>query len=420
MLLGCSRQPDATPSVPTPPPPPSPQRTELASAPEAEPESEAPSSQAPAVQSQLPVYDLKLERSALMRLEQTAFSNETVPALFLAGGKQYEGVRVRYRGAWARSWPKKPLKVFFEPGKLFEGRRRLNLNSGWRDPAYVREHLAYQLYAACGAVAPTSSMVRVHFNGRFRGLYVEVEQPDKAFLARLGLKGASVYKASSRANRADERDLGTEAAYRQHYEKETQEEDGYGELVAFCRELAQTSDPAAFFKQHVDVAKYVNYLAATVLCQNWDAFNKNHFLLYDGKGSKKWFVIPWDLDRTFGDHWNWSFTEARLPALLGTREAPGITGWNRLQDRFLSDPSLRGQFLDRLEELLEHEFTTEKLFPILDRLETEIGPDAALDRQRWSSMGPPADLHEGIAQIKRFIEQRRSFLLKELPKLRRN
>jgi hypothetical protein len=46
---------------------------------------------------------------------------------------------VRHRGQWARSWPKKPLKIFFNQDKLFEGHGSLNLNSGWRDPAFVRE-----------------------------------------------------------------------------------------------------------------------------------------------------------------------------------------------------------------------------------------------------------------------------------------
>src|SRR5258708_23429982 len=106
-----------------------------------------------------------------------------------------------------------------------------------------------------------------------------------------------------------------------------------------------------------------------VLTQNWDGYNKNHFLVFDGEGSKKWFAVPWDLDRTFGDHWNWSFSEASLPAFLGTSQSPGITGWNRLEDRFFDNPVLRRRFLNRLSELLEKEFTTTKLFPIVDRLQ---------------------------------------------------
>ena len=128
-------------------------------------------------------------------------------------------------------------------------------------------------------------------------------------------------------------------------------------------------------------------------------------------------MVPWDLDRTLGDHWQGSFDEAHLAVLLGTRQWPGVTGWNRLADRFFSDPALRSRFLNRLGELLQKEFTTEKLFPILDRLESEIDPEAILDRRRWSG---PADLHSGIDEVKSYIKQRRAYLLSEVGKLRRN
>lgn len=366
----------------------------------------------------LPLYEIKMEPKDLQALERNPFSNDTHPATFIADGEVYERVKVRYRGAFARGWPKKPLKVFFNNDKPFQGQDHLNLNSGWRDPAFVREALAYQIYAACGAPASKSRMVRLHLNGQFRGLYVEVEQPDKKFAGRLNLKGASIYKASSRANQADERDLGSEQAFRMHYEKETQKDEGHRDLQQFCQELGRAADVQDFFTRHVDLDKYINFLAATTLTQNWDGYNKNHFLIHDGKNSKKWFAVPWDLDRTLGDYWDWSFDKADLPILLGTHQMPGITGWNRLQDRFFSVPALRARFLDRLGELLEKEFTTEKLFPVVDRLESGISAEAAMDRRRWP--GPTPDLHTGMAQLKRFIERRRAFLLKDAAALRRN
>ena len=398
MLLGCGRTPDA-------PPPPF-QEVDVVQSEALEPLAEQMSD------SKLPVYELRLAPKDLAQLERGAFSNETVPGVFVADGTTYEGVRVRYRGAWARTWPKKPIKIFFDKNQRFEGQRCLNLNSGWHDPALVRECLAYHVYAACGVPAPRSRMVRLNLNGKFHGAYVEVEQPEQGFVQYNQMKGAASFKANSRSNQADERDHGSEAAFRRHYEKQTVKSEGYAELQHFCQELARTKDVRGFFEQHVDIEKYINYLAATVLVQNWDAFNKNHYLIYDRLGSKKWFVTPWDLDRTFGDHWEWSFDRADLPIMLGVRRTPGVTGWNRLQDRFLSDPEFRKRFLTRLAELLEKEFTTEKLFPVLDKLESDIGSDADLDRRRWSSRGP--GLHGGIAQVKRYIERRRAYLLAEL------
>ena len=166
------------------------------------------------------------------------------------------------------------------------------------------------------------------------------------------------------------------------------------------------------FNRRIELEKYINYLAAGVLVQNWDCYDKNHFVVFDARGSQKWFSLPWDLDRTFGDHWHESFDSADLPILLGTRQKPRSASWNRLQDRFFSEPALRARFLDRLAELLEKEFTTDKLFPVLDRLESDIGPDAALDRRRWP--GPREDLHTGIAGVKSYLGRRRAYLQREV------
>ncbi len=364
----------------------------------------------------LPLYEILIDPADFLALDQNAFSNETRPAVFIADGEVHDHIRVRYRGAFARSWPKKPIKVFLNDDGPFAGQEHLNLNSGWRDPAFIREALAYHIYRACGAPASNSRLIRLHVNNQFNGLYIEVEQPDKFFLRRLNLKGASIYKASSQANMADERDLGSPEAYRSHYEKETQKTEDHGDLQLFCQELARTKNVVEFFTQRVDLDKYVNYLAATALTQNWDAYNKNHFIVFDARGSAKWFIVPWDLDRTLGDYWDWTYNKADLPILLGTRSRPGITGWNRLMDRFFSQATLRIQFANRLRELLESEITPEKLFPVLDRLEADAAPEAFLDRQRWPS--PSSNFHQGIEEVKRFIERRRAYLLREVGKLR--
>lgn len=366
--------------------------------------------------SRLPLYDLKMDSRQLDQLDRMPFSNEGLSATFKAGGKEYAGVKVRVRGSWSRSWGKKSLKLVFNADNPFDGQHSLNLNSGWRDPAFIREVLAYHVYAQCGATASASRLIRLDVNGQFRGLYVEVEQPEKEFLGRLKLKGAAVYKASSKNNQADERELGNDQAYQAHYTKETRKTEGYGDLQQFCRELQRATNVRDFFNRYVNVDEYINYLAATVLTQNWDCYNKNHYLIHDERGSGKWLVIPWDLDRTFGDFWNMRFDQTSLPIALGTRQSPGITGWNRLQDRFFSEPNLRSRFLDRLATLLQTEFTPEKLFPFLDRLESDMAPDAALDRRRWPSM--TSDFHGGIAEVKRFVEQRRAYLLQELKRLR--
>jgi hypothetical protein len=54
---------------------------------------------------------------------------------------------------------------------------------------------------------------------------------------------------------------------------------------------------------------------------------------------------------------------ADVPLGLGTQAQPGIIGWNKLFDAFYKEPTLRKRLLDRLEVLLNTEFTEKKLFP---------------------------------------------------------
>jgi spore coat protein H len=364
----------------------------------------------------IPRYELSIASKDLRELERNIDGERLRPATFTAKGKQYD-VKVRLRGSWARSWPKKSFKIFFEEGKRFEENECLNLNTGWRDPAFVREPLAYHIYAACGVPASKAQMVQLRVNGAFHGLYVEVEQPEKPFLKRHQLAGAALYKANSDRNLSDERNLGSEQVFTNHYEKETRKKEGWRDLQTFCQELtAAKDDVPGFFSRNVDVAEYIDYLAASVLVQNWDCLNKNHFLVHDLHGSGKWLVVPWDLDRTLGDHWQGGFNSVEVPLLLGKRQLPGPTGWNRLADAFFSDKTLRQRFLDRLETLLEKEFTTEKLFPIVDQFEADVGSMAAQDRKRWPSEA--GEFHRGIRALKDFIPRRKSFLLREIARLR--
>lgn len=374
------------------------------------------------VESKLPIYEIRMKAEDLEMMDMNPRGEEMYPATFTANGVTYENVKIRYRGQWARTWPKKPLKIFFNEDKQFEGQRRLNLNSSFRDPSFVRETVAYHVYRTAGVPASRSQLARVHMNGEFRGLYVQVEQPDKEFLKRNELKGMTIIKAASKVKESDERTYPTVERFRMHYEQETQkDEDAYGALKRFCDGLESAPDALKFFEENVDLERYVNYLAASALCQNWDQFNKNHFMVYDAKGSKKWFVLPWDLDRTMGDHWDWSFGRADLPVELGTSEMPGVTGWNRMMDKFFSHPELRKRLAKRIDDLLEKEFTPEKLDPVIDEMHAAMKPEAEMDYRRWPNLhgtewwrDEKVGLEKSVQTVKQFVRDRRAFLKGEV------
>jgi hypothetical protein len=109
---------------------------------------------------------------------------------------------------------------------------------------------------------------------------------------------------------------------------------------------------------------------------------------------------------------------------LGTEQAPGVTGWNRMKNKFFSHPGLRKKLADRLETLLKTEFTPEKLDPILEEMHAAIKVEAALDYKRWPNPGGATwwrngiGLDRSVATVKQYIRDRREFLLAAIPQLR--
>ncbi len=369
------------------------------------------------VQTKLPLYSILMEPRDLQALQRNFRSNQLYPAAFIANGEVYDRVLVRHRGDWARTWPKKAWKIVFRKDRPFGKKQRLNLNSAWRDPAFIREPLAYEIYQMAGSLSLRSKMVRLHLNGEFWGLAVEVEQPKSQYLARVGLRGAVLYKGTSRGNGADEKDYPTREQYARYYTLESGRDSNFQDLWEFCRDASQAGDLVSFFESRIDLPRYINYLCAGALTQNWDAFTKNHFIAFDVENSGKWTWIPWDLDRTLGDHWRWSFDSTDLPVLQGIQHYPGPTGWNRIQDLFLREPALRDRFFNRLQELLQDTFTEERLLERIDALEETIKGEADADRRKWGiglGRGSPS-LRAGVEQLKNYIVQRRKFLLEQLP-----
>lgn len=133
-----------------------------------------------------------------------------------------------------------------------------------------------------------------------------IRQPDKRYLEDQNLKGAALYKADSRRNQSDERVFHSEHEYQLHCEKETRKMDSYADVADFCSELDRTDNVPNFFEQRVHVTRYINFLCAGTLCQNWDGFNKNHFIGFDTDHSGRFFALPWDLDRNkWGGERDW-------------------------------------------------------------------------------------------------------------------
>ncbi len=370
-----------------------------------------------AVVSNFPVYHLLISSSNLQRLDSNPQSNDLVKATFIHDGDVYDGIGVRYRGAWARSWHKKSWKFKFNKGHYFQDQRTLNLNSSYRDPAFMREKMAYDVFKWAGVPYCETKFVRLQLNGEFWGIFVDIEHPDKRYMRRNNRANGSLYKANPGANDRDEHVFGSYEEYVAAYDKHSREWEPYDDLITFIEELNATDDAEQFLQENLNIESFSGYMAANACIMNWDHVIRNHYNLCDTEGTGKWEQAPWDLDRTMGDHWNGSFSAYDLPLLAGDRNHTVVSGWwNRVIDKFLSVPAYRNLYYSRLSECLNTFYTEDNILEEINRHYTMLADEVAMDRAKWGSM-TGKDFTSGVEELKGFVRNRIAFIKANLPSI---
>lgn len=216
-------------------------------------------------------------------------------------GKELDSIGVKLKANFSYSIPsnKKPLKLDFNAfvkGQRFDGLRTLNLSNEFPDPTFLRNTVAYKILREAGVAAPRTSYAKVYLNDVYWGLYVLIEQVDRAFIRdHFHPKGAELVKAN--ASSLFYQDLDTMNIYSVFEIKVKDEPDSWAHLIDLCRKINKT--PAEVFhdslKNIFDLEGYLKVFAADIIFNNWDSYfyGQNYYLLRDSVESKYYF-IPWD------------------------------------------------------------------------------------------------------------------------------
>ncbi len=185
-------------------------------------------------------------------------------------------------------------KVHFRKDQPFEGMTDINVIFEYQPRYVISEHMAYELFRKAGLPSPHSEPLRVWMDGRPVGYHLLVEQPNRHFLKRSGRdEDANLYKILWYGQ-----DL-----VGQH-EKKTNPSTGHEDLKRIMAELDQTQGQVqwAVIEKNFNVPEFINYYAVNMCIQNWDGFFNNHSIYHDLRPGGKWGIIPWDEDKTWGDH----------------------------------------------------------------------------------------------------------------------
>jgi spore coat protein H len=304
----------------------------------------------------------------------------------------------------------------------------LNLILEQPDRMVVSEFLAFEVYRRAGNPSPKTDVVRTWIDGRPQGFYLLVEQPNSAFVRRIGLeKGGNLYKCIWFG----------QGVVGQH-EKKTNPHAGHDDLVALVAELNRTrgDEQWAVIKKHFDVEQVVNYFAVNMVLSHWDGYFNNYFTYHDVKGTGKWTMYPWDQDKTWGFHDGTQIHEVffDMPITFGMqgdrppgwpRDQPAPEGWGfgsiwwrpggHFSKPLLANPRFRKLFLARTKELLEKVYTEEAFFPVIkelgERLEDEVKARAPLRGE--NPKVSVEQMQRNLATLREHLTKRRKFLLEQ-------
>ncbi|MDG3004664.1 CotH kinase family protein [Paludisphaera mucosa] len=270
-----------------------------------------------------PLYDPGVLRTLFLDFEDDAWESQMaafyksdveVPATLTVDGGVIPGVGVHFRGQSSYfSVPegrKRSLNVsvdFTDPDRRLEGYKTLNLLNAHEDATFLHTVL-YSTIARRYIPAPKANFVRVVINGENWGVYANVQQFDKKFLAEnYGTEEGARWKVPG--NPGADGGLGYHgedlAPYKQRYELKSSkkgEDVAWTALVALCRTLDETPTDRLekALEPILDVDGVLRFLALDNALINGDGYwtrASDYSIYLDPKG--KFHVVPHDMNEAF-------------------------------------------------------------------------------------------------------------------------
>ncbi|RPH92378.1 T9SS C-terminal target domain-containing protein [candidate division KSB1 bacterium] len=283
---------------------------------------------------------------------------EYMPAqLTFDGAVVLDSIGIRYKGhssyELSRNTPKKPFEFKFDEyrdDQRLRGLKKLNVQNCVSDPSFMRETIAYGI-ARRYVPAPRTAYADVYVSGVNLGFYVLVEQIDKIFLStQFSDNSGNLYKAGDDGSTLEYQGTAP-ASYQDELELKTNEEDNdWSGLISFLDRLNNT--PLSTFvdslSPHFNLDGALRLLAFNMVLSNFDSYtgSSRNFYLYDDPWSRRFNLMVWDLNESFGVYPNgWNVI---------TQDALDISNLSRrpLNRRLLENDSLRGVYLNYIGEMI--------------------------------------------------------------------
>ena len=352
------------------------------------------------------LYSRDIFSDSLLKVESVRYPSPLSPA-------RTDGW-IRFKGHSTRYYPKKAYRLKFDSdfATPIGPARSVNLNAMYTDKSFVRENFCWLAYADLGALVPGSTYATATINGRYKGLFLQVDKIDKYFLTNRGRTRAPMYEADDFYTAAD-LTIQPDSILKLYYAKEIGDANDYSDIAAMITTL-NGADSASFptvLGTLFDVRSVLNWFAVNVLATEGDSYNKNYYLYRDTtKSTRQWTIIPWDYDLSCGRDgdvtlsYPWDLLNDRFAYTYEPLSGPS----NVLKDRFLQSPVLMETFRAYLDSLFTFVWTEQHLSRRLDSLAAIVEPYVQGDPEKW---GTYEDFVEQIEALKYYIVARRNYVI---------
>jgi spore coat protein H len=359
----------------------------------------------------LPIYKVFIHPKDLSELRKEIWSDDPVPAYLTPNQskKKYE-IDLVYRGSHIREFLKKSYHIKFYNPKTFHGLKEFHLNAEFKDPSMIRNKLSFDFFTSIGVLAPISRHVFLIINGKSEGVYLQLESVDEHFLAKRNLQnGAIFYAIDGDANFSliSDYDKGPKKSLDQGYEMKCGTEADILALQELIYKINSLSKEE--FDEEigncVNIDKYLRWLTGITCTQNYDGFVHN-YSLYRDYNTGLFEIMPWDYDATWGRDVNGKVMDY---------DYLRIQGFNTLTARILDNPSYRKLYCNILEEVLDNNFTVEKMQPKVESLHSLIRTAYKDDPYKKKDINI---FNNEVELILKFVKERNDYIKSQLHKLK--
>ncbi|TKD70453.1 CotH kinase family protein [Pseudalkalibacillus hwajinpoensis] len=356
----------------------------------------------------IPEYKLLIDAKGLKKLNKEKWNDRLVPATLKVGDRDYS-VNTGYRGAHTRKLKKKSFEVEFDKPEAFHDQKTIHLNAEYNDYSLLRSKLSFDLFSKLQVLTPKSEHIILTLNDLYKSIYLKLDSIDEYYLINNSLpEGGIFYAQNDDANfsliRPD--DYKPKRSLMDGYKRKfgSDEDDVALQVLIYKINTLKREDFVREANNLIDVEKYINWLCGVVCTQNFDAFIQN-YALYRNRATGRFEVIPWDYDATWGRDINGRLMEYDyIP----------ITGYNTLTARILDCPSLKEQYRERMDYILETIFTEQALEPEIRKHHQTLRPYVMEDSFQKTKLGYFDSEPEFILT---YIRDRRAYLQEELTRL---